>query len=48
MNEKDRRIVKTAVEARGARLGRPVLVVLIVSTLAVIGIFSLIFYGSFG
>jgi hypothetical protein len=48
MNKKDSRIVKTAVEARGARLGRPVLVVLIVSTLAVIGIFSLIFYGSFG
>jgi hypothetical protein len=47
MNEKDSRIVKTAVEARGARLGRPVLVVLIVSTLEVIGIFLLIFYGSF-
>jgi hypothetical protein len=37
MEEKDGRIVKTAVEARGARLGRPVLIVLIVSTLAVIG-----------
>jgi hypothetical protein len=36
------------VEARGARLGRPVLVVLIVSMAAVIGIFALIFYGSFG
>jgi hypothetical protein len=48
MNEKDGRIVVTAVEARGARLGRPVLVVLIVSTLAVIGIFSLLYYGSFG
>jgi hypothetical protein len=48
MKEKDSRIVKTAVEARGARLGRPVLVVLIVSTLAVIGIFSLMYYGSFG
>jgi hypothetical protein len=35
MNEQDSRIVKTAVEARGARLGRPVLVVLIVSTLTV-------------
>jgi hypothetical protein len=31
MKEKGSRIVKTAVEARGARLGRPVLVVLIVS-----------------
>jgi hypothetical protein len=48
MNEKDSRIVKTAVEARGARLGRPVLVVLIVSTLTVIGIFSVLYYGSFG
>jgi hypothetical protein len=48
MNEKDGRIVETAVKARGARLGRPVLVVLIVSTLAVIGIFSLLYYGSFG
>jgi hypothetical protein len=47
MNEKDSRIVKTAVEARGARLGRPVLVVLIVYA-AVIGIFSLLYYGSFG
>jgi hypothetical protein len=42
------RVVKTAVEARGARLGRPVLVVLIVSLLAVVGILSLIFYGNFG
>jgi hypothetical protein len=48
MYEKEDRTVKTAVEARGARLGRPVLVVLIVSTLAVIGIFSLLYYGSFG
>jgi hypothetical protein len=31
-----------------ARLGRPVLVVLIVSLLAVVGILSLIFYGNFG
>jgi hypothetical protein len=45
---KDGRIVETAVEARGARLGRPVLVVLVVSTLAVIGIFALVFYGHFG
>jgi hypothetical protein len=46
--EKDGRIVETAVRARGARLGRPVLAVLIVSTLAVIVIFSLLYYGSFG
>jgi hypothetical protein len=37
MYENEDRIVKTAVEARGGRLGRPVLVVLIVSTLAMIG-----------
>jgi hypothetical protein len=47
MQEKDGRIVETAVEARGARLGRPVLVVLLVSTLALIGIFALIYYGTF-
>jgi hypothetical protein len=48
MAGEDSRIVKTAVEARGARIGRPVLVVLVVSTLAVIGILSLILYGNFG
>jgi hypothetical protein len=47
MHEKDGRIVETAVEARGARLGRPVLVVLLVSTLTLIGIFALLYYGSF-
>jgi hypothetical protein len=46
--ERDGRIVKTATEARGARLGRPVLVILIVSLVAVIGVFVLVFYGSFG
>jgi hypothetical protein len=40
--------VKTAVEARGARLGRPVLVILIVSMATVIGIFALLLYGSLG
>jgi hypothetical protein len=48
MHEEDGRIVETAVEARGARLGRPVLVVLVVSTLTVVGIFSLLYYGTFG
>jgi hypothetical protein len=48
MHEKDDRTVVTAIDARGARLGRPVLVVLIVSTLAVIGIFSLLYYGTYG
>jgi hypothetical protein len=47
MQEKDGCIVETAVEARGARLGRPVLVVLVASTLAVIALFALIYYGSF-
>jgi hypothetical protein len=42
------RIVETAVEARGARLGRPVLIVLAVSTLTVIVLFALIYSGSFG
>jgi hypothetical protein len=48
MHEKDDRTVLTAVDARGARLGRPMLVVLIVSTLTVIGIFSLLYYGTYG
>jgi hypothetical protein len=48
MHEKDGRIFETAVEARGARLGRPVLIVLAVSTLTVIVLFSLIYSGSFG
>jgi hypothetical protein len=47
MEEKDGRIVETAVEARGGRLGRPVLVVLIVSTLLVIGLFAAIYTGYF-
>jgi hypothetical protein len=48
MHEKDDRTEITAIDARGARLGRPVLVVLVVSTLAVIGIFSLLYYGTYG
>jgi hypothetical protein len=48
MREKDGRTVMTALDARGARLGRPVLVVLIVSTIAVIGIFALLYYGTYG
>jgi hypothetical protein len=35
------RIVETATEARGARPGRPVLYVLIASTLAVIALFTM-------
>jgi hypothetical protein len=48
MHEKDDRTVLTAIDARGARLGRPMLVMLIVSTLTVIGIFSLLYYGTYG
>jgi hypothetical protein len=48
MHEKDDRTVVTAIDARGARLGRPMLVVLIISTLTVIGIFSLLYYGTYG
>jgi hypothetical protein len=48
MHENDDRTEIAAIDARGARLGRPVLVVLIVSTLAVIGMFSLLYYGTYG
>jgi hypothetical protein len=48
MDKKDGHIVETAVEARGGRLGRPVLVVLIISLVTLIGIFAVIYYGSFG
>jgi hypothetical protein len=48
MHEKDDHREMSAIDARGARLGRPILVVLIVSTLTVIGIFSLLYYGTYG
>jgi hypothetical protein len=41
------RIVETAVKARGGFLGRPVLAVLLVSTLIVIGLFAVIYAGYF-
>jgi hypothetical protein len=41
-------IVKTAVKARGGLLGRPVLTVLIVSTVLLVGAFAIIFYAIFG
>ena len=47
MHKEGRRIVETAVEARGGLLGRPVLGVLIVSTVLVIGFFALIYIGYF-
>lgn len=37
------RIVETATEARGARPGRPVLYVLVGSTLAVIALFTIMY-----
>ncbi len=48
MHEIDDHREMSAIDARGARLGRPILVVLIVSTLTVIGIFSLLYYGTYG
>jgi hypothetical protein len=47
MDNQDGRITKTPVEARGGFLGRPVLVVLLVSTLLVIGLFTAIYTGYF-
>jgi hypothetical protein len=41
------KIVESAVEARGGRLGRPVLAVLIASTLLTIGLFAAIYVGYF-
>jgi hypothetical protein len=41
------RTVETAVEARGGFLGRPVLAVLIASTVAVIVLFALVYTGFF-
>jgi hypothetical protein len=40
-------IVKSPVEARGARLGKPVLLVLIVSTVLTITLFVAIYLGYF-
>ena len=47
MESQGGRIVETAVEARGGPLGRPVLTVLLVSTLLVIGMFAVIYAGYF-
>jgi hypothetical protein len=41
-------IVETAVEARGGLLDRQTLVVLIVSTTVLIGLFAVIYVGFFG
>lgn len=45
MDEVAGQIVLTGFEARGGNLGRPVLAVLIVSTLVTIGIFATIYIG---
>jgi hypothetical protein len=47
MDNQDRPIIKNPVEARGGFLGRPVLVVLLVSTLLIIGLFTVIYTGYF-
>ena len=47
MNNKGGHIVETSVEARAGFLDRPTLVVLIVSTGLVIGLFVLIYIGIF-
>jgi hypothetical protein len=47
MHKEAGHIVETPVEARAAFLDRPVLVVLVVSTSMVIGIFALLYLGYF-
>jgi hypothetical protein len=47
MDNQEGRIVETAVEARGGPLGRPVLAVLLISTLLVIALFAAIYAGYF-
>jgi hypothetical protein len=47
MDNQEGRIVETAVEARAGRLGRPVLAVLLISTLLVIALFAVIYAGYF-
>ena len=48
MQNEGGRIVETAVEARAGLLDRQTLVVLIVSTAALIGLFALIYVAFFG
>jgi hypothetical protein len=47
MEDPGKPIVETALEARGGFLGRPVLAVLLVSTLLVIALFAVIYANSF-
>jgi hypothetical protein len=48
MEKKGGYIVETAVEARGGLLGRPVLTILIISTVLLVGAFAITYYGVFG
>jgi hypothetical protein len=47
MEDQGGRVVETALEARGGFLGRPVLAVLLVSTLLVIALFAVIYASYF-
>ncbi len=47
MENKEGQVVETAVEARGGLLGRPVLAVLLISTLLVVAAFVIIYSGYF-
>ena len=47
MDNQEGRVVETAVETRGGLLGRPVLAVLLISTLLVIALFAVIYAGYF-
>jgi hypothetical protein len=47
MKKEGGRIVETAVEARQGRLGRPVLVVLVVSLLLTLAFYAMIYSGFF-
>jgi hypothetical protein len=48
MERKGGQIVETAMEARGGSLGRPVLTILITSTVLLVGAFAITYYGVFG
>ena len=47
MHKENGQVVESAVEARGAFLGRPVLVVLFVSMVLTVGLFALVYVGFF-
>jgi hypothetical protein len=47
MHKEGDRVVESPVEARAGFLDRPVLAVLTISTIAVIGLFALIYFGYF-